>query len=138
MENKLPMDFNFQKAKQSGNQPVFIHNVQQTPVNTELTESIKSHIELQILQTTNVDAATSNPAQFIADNLVNRILFPYYMQHKIDNEDLVSIIQWLQNKPTSSQFAIQEGLQTVCVANNGEMAEIDPKFVAAVIIKRML
>lgn len=157
--NKLPMSFDWKKAKENGQTP--ISPFAQTPIaaqgmqmnninslnynsdvhnSAELVQSIIMHINNQVKTTTDLDGYAQcgkNPYAYVATKFVNNILMPYLVQHRIDSNGIMYIATSLKQDPDSNKFINADGLLNQAIEYEDHV-EIAPQVILKVIIDKCM
>lgn len=137
----LPMGWDWRAAKQQGQQPGYTQQQQNrmyTPEHAELVESLKGHIQSQILNCPDVlkYKTAGDPVRFVQENLVNNLLKPYYMAHHLVNEDIIHLVQWL-NSLEYNTTVNEDGLREIAHVYE-HYVTMDPKLVANIIVTSIM
>lgn len=140
--NKLPMNFDWRGAK-AGTQPMNTNPYQQVIQQRqalsgvqgqgELVESLLSHAQLQVLQSSNIEAfhqCGDNAYKFVVETFIKPVLMPYVNMHKIDGNGILYIAKNIQNEPAPLN---EGGLQVEAFVGNDGKLHIHPQVVVKAI-----
>ena len=143
MIQKLPMSFDWRKAKQNGQQIGF-GNTNINMINKynspELLQSLIGHIDLQVKTTTDIEgynACGKNPYIYVVNNFINKMLIKYYNMHSIDSDGIMYIVNYLQNDKDNKKFLNKDGLLEQA-KEYVDHIEICPKLIVKAIVDKCM
>ena len=99
----------------------------------ELVESLLSHVQLQVLTSSNKEAfeqCGKDPYKFVVETFIKPMLLPYINMHKLDGNGILYIAHNIQNE----QALVNEGgLQVEAFIDNDGKVHVHPQvFVKAI------
>ena len=139
---KLPMNFDWRAAKNAApsiNTNPYQQVMQQRQALTgvqgqgELIESLLSHVQLQVLQSSNIEAfhqCGDNAYKFVVETFIKPMLLPYINMHKIDGNGILYIAKNIQNEPA---ILNEGGLQVEAFVGNDGKLHVHPQVIVKAI-----
>lgn len=99
----------------------------------ELVESLLSHVQLQVLTSSNVEAfhnCGDNAYKFVVETFIKPMLLPYVNMHKVDGNGILYIATNVQRQPG---IVNEGGLQVEAFVGEDGKVHIHPQVVVKAI-----
>lgn len=129
----LPMNFDWHKAKCAVPASILPQRSVQQKRYGELVESILSHIQLQVLTSSDVQKfhqCGDNAYRFVMETFIKPMMIPYINMHKLDGDDIIYIANSIKQSPV----LMQEGLQVDAYVGEDGKVHIQPNIIVKAIV----